>query len=261
MELSVPDRIQVMPVGHEIDRVTMAVEKFKPDQVILITHIENDVKAENCLEEIIERFDEQGVEYDLRQCNIFDLYDSLGAVAEAIYEYQDDDVYVNTATGSKITAIAGMIASMVTGATAYYVRADHYEDFPRGAISFEELPRYPIDHPEVGQIATMEYIRRMEDNANHSPAKGELIQFAEANDLAFMERNVAGKGKYRLLDTHIIDPLVDEEYIETVKDGRNTLIQLTETGRNAVQAYQYLIPDIESFNWDPSQRMIDSTGS
>ena len=257
MELSVPDRIQVMPVGHEVNRVTEAAEKFKPDRVILITHNNNDATADRCLSEIIEEFEKHEVDYVVRDCDIFDLYSSLGEIAGAIYEHQNDDVYVNTATGSKITAIAGMIASMVTDSTAYYVKAD-YESSPPGAVSFEELPRYPIDHPEISQIATMEYIRRMEDYTDESPTKGELIQFAEANDLGFMDRNVSGKGKYRLLDTNIIEPLKDEEYIKTVKDGRNTLIRLTEDGRNAVQAYQYLIPNIEDLKWDPSQRMVNS---
>lgn len=259
MELSVPDRIQIMPVGHEVKRVTRAAEKFKPDKVILITHHDNDKTAEDCLSEIKQHFEENEIEYDNpRQCNIFDLYSSLGEIAEAIYEHQDDDIYVNTATGSKITAIAGMIASMVTEATAYYVHADNYDNFSDGNISFEELPRYPIDHPEIDQIATMEYIRRMEDKADHTPTKGELIQFADANNFSYMNRNVAGKGKYRLLDKHIIKPLDDEGYIETMKEGRSTLITLTDTGRNAVQAYQYLIPDMEDLKWDPSQQIVNA---
>lgn len=260
MELSVPDRIQIMPVGHEVERVTAAAARFKTDKVILITHNENDETADECLAEIKQTFDETGVEYaDPRFCNLFDLYDSLGTIAQAIYEHRDDDVYVNTATGSKITAIAGMIASMVTDSTAYYVRANKYDrETPYDIVSYDELPHYPIDHPETEQIATMEYIKRIEATAGVSPSKGELIQFAEANELGYMDRNVAGKGKYRLLDTHIIDPLLNEGYIDTVKEGRKSLITLTESGRNAVQAYQYLIPGIRSIDWDPSQRTVDT---
>jgi len=259
MVLSVPDRIQIMPVGYEVKRVTEAAEKFKPDKVILITHSENDNLASECLSNIAQEFDNKGVDYEVRDCNLFDLHASLGEIAAAIYEHGEDNVYVNTSTGSKITAIAGMIASMVTGSTPYYVRATNYDGPPSEIESYDELPRYPIDHPEFDQIATMEYIKRMAA-VEHDPSKGELIQFAEANELRYVDQNVAGKGKYRLLDSHVIDPLESEGYIEVIKEGRKSLVTLTESGRNAIQAYRYLIPNLNSLNWDPSQR-IEQTSS
>lgn len=102
--------------------------------------------------------------------------------AREIQRHADDDVFVNIATGSKISAIGGMIARTVTDAVLYYVEpercgekdAQRVKPVSHGVKKIKKLPAYPIDAPEAQLIYAMEYIYR-----NGSVTKKELIEFGE----------------------------------------------------------------------------------
>ena len=64
-----------------------------------------------------------------------------------------------------------------------------------------------------------------------------------------MDRNVGGKGKYRLLDTHLLEPLQQEGYVDIVKEGRTKRVEITDAGRQAIQAFRFLI-DLDDFVWE-----------
>jgi hypothetical protein len=245
----VPDIVHVIPVGYEHARVVQSALEYKADKVVLITHENNDEQGERYWTKVLDELENHNMEIEKRDCNIFDLYSSLGSIAQAIHDYEEESVYVNVATGSKVTAIAGMIASMVTNSTPYYAKAKSYGDGSPGEIDFvTELPHYPIDAPDVGQVAVLEFIQR-HDEKGENPTKGELIHFSEKNGLGFMDRNVKGKGKYRLLDTHILEPLEQDGYVNIVKEGRTKLVEITEAGRNAIQAFRFLI-NLDDFDWE-----------
>lgn len=170
-------------------------------------------------------------------CDIFDLYSSLGMNAKLAATFnEDDNVYVNLASGSKVTAIGGMIACMATGAIPYYVRADSYaggKDKPVAAdvVGVDKLPKYPITPPEHQHISVLKYIIE-----NESVTKRDLIDFGATNDLPFIDHYDDGsvqnprRGQYRRLDTQIIDPLLGHEYIEVEKYSKNRYVSATERG-------------------------------
>ncbi|NLV04097.1 hypothetical protein G3A49_15850 [Haloferax volcanii] len=249
MGLKVPDRIHIAPVGYERDRVVEAAAQFKADYVILISHVDNDSTGDDWLEQVQEGLTNKNIEHTTKFCDIFDLYESLGRIAETIEEYEEEEVYVNISAGSKITAVAGAIASMVTDCTAYYAKAEDYDGEAIGIKDVTEIPHYPIDAPDENQTIVLEFVNRANEKGK-SPTKGELIHFSESNQLGYMDRNVGGKGKYRLLDTHIIDPLLQKGYLKTVKEGRTIRVEITEEGKRANQAFRYLI-DRSKYNWDP----------
>lgn len=239
-DLQVRDRLHIMPVGFEGERAYLAAEMLKADRVILIGHEDN--PDETYLEDIAAELDDRNIPNESDTCNIFNLYGSLGMIAEKISDNLGDDVYVNVATGGKITAIAGMIACMVTGATPYYVQAEDYEPTPpEGIKQITELPRYPIDAPEEQHIEILQYIneRTVDDDP---PTKGNLISFGEATGLPFIAGSeVEEKSKYRILDNQIIDPLVENDYITVEESGRERIVRLTDDGENTLEAFNYMV--------------------
>lgn len=247
MGLDVPNRVHIMPVGYERDRVTMAAQQYKADQIVLLTHEENDAGAQEHLVAVKDELESLGIPFEVVETDLFDLYSSLGEIATLITGFENDDVYVNVSTGSKITAIAGMIASMVTGATAYYIKAKDYDEWPRGIEKTTQLPHYPIDPPEEEQVAVLTLLQRMEVR-DKEVTKGDVIHFAQHNALPFISESSDGKGNYRLLDTHILDPLQERGYITERKQGRNKIIELTEDGKGAVTAFECLI-ESEGYEW------------
>jgi predicted transcriptional regulator len=188
---------------------------------------------------------------ETEECAIFEMYPAIGKIGECITAHQpDDDVYVNLATGSKITAIAGMIASMTVGATPYYVKANNYGDPdeeppPETPVASDagdamQLPQYHIDAPSSEAVAIMDYLAQSASDVN----KQELIQFALDADLSFMQSHANSKAQaqYRALET-VLEPLLERGYIEIEAEGRNTLVSLTDHGKNTYRAFRYQLEE------------------
>lgn len=241
MGLNVPDRIHIMPVGYEEDRIYKTAKKLNADEVVLLQNFNDSEEGKEHFSEAKQGLEDRGYSPRVEMCDIFELYSSLGAIASLIDEYEEDEVYVNISTGSKVTAIAGMIAAMTNGATAYYVKAERYRegDVPRGIANIEQLPRYPIDAPDLQELAILSYLN---ETANKRVTKGDLIEFAEQEQLPFIaNRDITKKGKYGLLDTHIIEPLQNDGYLTVSKDGRNRIISVTQAGKDLLQAFGFMV--------------------
>jgi len=123
--MDVAERVHLIPVGYENDRIVLPAVRLRADRVVLLRY-EDETDHPSYVETVRERFVEEGIDHETVPCNIFDFYDSIGTVAELSTRFADHEVYVNLASGSKVTAIGGMIACMTSGATPYYVRAKRY---------------------------------------------------------------------------------------------------------------------------------------
>jgi hypothetical protein len=246
MPYQVPDRVHIMPVGFEEDRIFKTAEVLKADQVVLVVN-RNDSEEERAHRDVAEaKLRELGYEPEIVDCDIFNLYESLGAIARVISRYEDEDVHVNVSTGSKVTAIAGMIAAMMSRANAYYVRAEEYknEDVPRGIKDIFELPRYPIEKPDLQHILILKYLN---ENSHQKLTKSDLIDFSELQEFQFISnKDVSRKAKYRLLDNHIIEPLLNDGYITISEEGRNRIVDISDEGANLIEAFGFMIEESKS---------------
>ena len=244
--ITVPDRVHIIPLGYEKDRILEPVQDLKADKVILLIHRDDEDLWSR--KEVKGELQESPIKVEERDCDIFDMYGTIGTIADIIDNHSADDVYVNLATGSKVTAIGGMIACMLTEATPYYVRAEKYgpenEEGPpsnpvsRGVKGIDNLPSFHIDEPPAEQIRALEFI----SNAG-AVRKSQLIEFGEENQLPFLrDHSTANRtGKYRLLDSHIINPLTERGEISVEQVGRRSEVEITEAGENTLRAFDYLL--------------------
>lgn len=242
--MDVKDRVHIAPLGFERDRVVKPAINLKADIVYLLEHDEPKSAKPNYHEDVKADLRGAGVDVKPRICDIFDLYAMLGTVAMITAENQNDDVYVNVSSGSKISAIGAMIACMATDATAYYVHpADYASDDLNDPVSYgveavSELPTYPIEPPKAEQVAVLDHL-----DEQGEVTKKQLIEFGEEQGLPFLtDRSTSGnQAKYRLLETHIIDPLEEDGYIQVRQVGRQKRVSLTPAGENARRAFEYLL--------------------
>ncbi|WP_224333132.1 DUF6293 family protein [Haloprofundus halobius] len=253
----VPLRVQVVPLGFEYARFRDPVLRWRADKVVAIEHA--DAADIDYLDAFLAELEgNDRIDLELRTCDIFDLYDALGSIAEAIDDHADDEVFVNLSGGSKITAIAGMIACMATGATPFYAKPDYGPDgreVPKDPLhatveSVFALPTYPIDAPSPTLVAFLLYVDAETDETtdpggrSRGPNKRDLIDFARERDFDFVATSAATteKAYYRLLDSRVLDPLLARGYVETERIGRRTRVTLTNDGENALRAFQHLVP-------------------
>lgn len=264
--LVVKDRVHIVPLGYEFDRVVTPLVELRADTVVFLRHNRDEDQGPPYHDWIYEFLETRNIETQDVRCNIFELYGALGTVAEQIRKHRDADVYVNLASGSKVTAIGGMLACMVEKATPYYVRADVYgedvvdalaeddrfsdivdpgaleESHPVAHVAQEpvEMPAYPVDHPSQQDVAILQYL----DQAG-SAEKGELIEFAKRESLPFLDGLDTGEsqGEYRRLESRVLRSLREDEYVDVTQQGRKKIVSLTPRGQQTLEAFRYMLPD------------------
>ena len=253
----VPRRVQIVPLGFEYARLKAPILEWRADVVVAVDYSESDA-AIPYVERLLSELDaNERIELEVLSCDIFDLYDTLGTLTGAVARYPDDEVYVNLSAGSKITAIAGMIACMATDAHPIYARPDYGPDaagVPSEPLHDEvaetfELPRYPVERPSDELLRVLAYVDAETSETQRGRYRGvskkALIEFAREEGFAFVAASQASteKGYYRLLDAHVVAPALEKGYVTVEKVGRKKFVSLTPDGENTLRAFRHLAAD------------------
>jgi len=245
MAMEVTDRVHVVALGWEVARIVEPLYELKADKVVvilpeneaLIAEFEDEMLADL---EAIER-----IELETRTASLYDLDSALQVFTQAVKDHEDDDVYINVSTGSKIAGIAGMMATQTSEATPFYVRptlggsddvAIETPDEPliSGAGGISELPVFELQGPSSEQLQILGFL-----HGKDGVRKKELIRYAENQALPFIANteSKSDEGRYRLLESHIINPLTESEYISVEKVGREKQVFLEDRGVDALAAF------------------------
>jgi hypothetical protein len=242
-ELRSVTEIHVAPLGYEYDRIKAPVLEYDADTLYLLRDPGRG-RAEYH-DRLASELTDAGVAVRSRRIDLGDMYDVLGEVTTIADGHADDIVRVNVSSGPKLSTVGAALACMVTAAIGYHVhpesRSHPIETSPRteGMAMAEQLPTYPIETPTTDQLRILEYIDSTLET--YTPKKSDLIEFAEEQELAFITRSEPAndKAKFALLNNRIIDPLVEDGYIDIETVGRTKQVTLTETGRNALRAFRH----------------------
>lgn len=242
--MDVVERVHIAPLYREHDRVVEPAIEGRADRVHLLEHDRPDRVKPEYYEDVRQELTESGIDLERHELDLYDVYDVLARVTTIVHRHADDDVRVNVATGNEMTAVGTTIACMATGATAYFVHPEEYtadeQPFGRGVRDVQRLPTYPIDGPSEEQVAVLGYLEE-----NRKVNKKELIEFGEHDELPFIENSRAStdKSKFRVLDSKILDPLLDDGYVEIEPVGRQKRIHLTEAGENVLHGFRHLLEE------------------
>jgi hypothetical protein len=243
--MEVTDRVHVVALGWEVARIVEPLYDLKADKVVLIlpesealiAGFETEMHAE------LEAMDR--IEVETRTANLYDLDSALQVFTQAVKDHESDDVYINVSTGSKLAAIAGMMATQTSEAAPFYVRPtlsdpdDETLETPDeplipGAGATTELPVFELQGPTSEQLQILGFL-----HGKDGVTKKELIQYAEAQELPFIAttESKSKEGRYRLLESHVINPLTENEYISVEKIGREKQVFLEDRGVDALAAF------------------------
>ncbi len=254
-------RVHIAPVGFEIDRVTEPLKRMEADKVYLFAEkTENAEKLEHYISEIKKELSREGskkIEIEQRGWNLseIELYATLREYRKIIDEESGNDIFINVSTGSKIHAIAGMIASMIfkdgnKTIMPYYVIPESYADNPanneqytKGCKEIRTLPNYRIEKPPdeiMDVLAIIDKIEGNKDGENKRKPVTKKILIEELEKEGIVLTTISDKdsksdaGKYNALQRKYIKPLTDWGYIKLDSRSKRSRIEVTEEGRNAL---------------------------
>jgi len=237
-------RVHLAPVGFEIDRIVLSAIKRKADRVWLLVH-ENrsEDKAGPFIEKITKMLKKQNIEVVIAYHDRLSLFKIIKSIKEIIEKEKGNSVYVNLASGSKIQAIAGMMACMMfnkeKNVFPFYVEAKEYLGFKGQQISSGikeplDIPSYEIQTPEKKLIAALKIIQERGGKLT----KKEMAEIADTQKIITInaEKDNYTQARFASLDKNIIHPLLEHwKFIEVEKIGRNHWIKMTEEGKNAAE--------------------------
>jgi hypothetical protein len=246
-------RVHIAPVGFEVDRIILPAIRKKADRVWLITDKPNpqEDKGSSYAKSIARKLKESNIDCQQASADRIDLFDILRALRTIIMHEKGNHVLVNVSVGSKIQAIASMMACMMFKDIAtikpYYVVPEKYNTIlleekrnqeTEGMKDIITLPEYKIEIPNEKLIECMYVI---------SQHKYNKITKRELKDLA-LTKNLIQVGKkdsqdreersdqaaYMALNKNLIEPLMDWKFISVEKIGSRHIVSLTDEGLNAL---------------------------
>ena len=237
-------RVHIAPLGFEIDRIVIPLKETKADKLWLLIHEKTaEDKSGPYLEKIKKECKKLGVKLEISYVDRLSIFKVIKAVKEIILQEKNNYIYVNVASGSKIQAIACMMACMILkgckNIQPFYAEPERYAAFEGKQQSYGikdtmPLPIYEIQTPKQ---KLLEALRIVNEHKNQKLTKKEMAEIAEERGIITIESKLNhSQARFASLDKNIIEPLEKEwGFIEIEKIGRNRWIKITEEGKNAAE--------------------------
>ena len=236
-------RVHIAPVGFEVDRIVLPASNMRADRVWLIIHSDSIDDGGTPFSKLIsERLEKDQIEFKMEYADRTDLFDTLRVLRRIILKEKNNAILVNVSVGSKIQAIASMMACMMfkdeVDILPYYAVPEKYVNIPReqetaGLKKVLKLPEYKIETPPNHLIHCLKIIHERSDNRI---ANKDLRDQALARDLIHVERDKNyDQSAYMALKTNLIEPLLKWKFVRVEKIGRRHDLVLTEDGLNALK--------------------------
>ena len=241
-------RVHIVPVGFDDTRVSESLIKGKADRVYFIRFKDDkEGKHKKYFEFIKNELNSKlpGCEKIEKFGNLWDLYECIKLIREIIFEEKKlgNHIYVNVSSGSKSTAIAGMLACMSWQATPYYVRLNYskakasksLQKLPVAGI--DDLPRYNIIKPNSEHLVVLNLLKM------GKKTKAELIDaldgkiIKQKGPLKENSNDLSIHAKHGQLRT-ILEPMEKNYgYIQIDKHGRKSDVTITPQGRRTLEIF------------------------
>jgi len=236
-------RVHVAPVGFEVDRIVLPAINMKADRMWLIVHAGAD-KGDKFVKAIQSKLKDARIECLKASADRIDLFDILRALRTIILKEKQNSILVNVSVGSKIQAIASMMACMMFKDLAmikpYYAVPERYnssqedKEETEGLKDIIGLPEYKIEIPSDKLIRCLALV---DERVGGKITKRELKDLAIENNLIHVDdkKISSDQAAYMALNKNLVEPLLDWNFITESKVGSHHIISLTEDGRHALK--------------------------
>ena len=241
-------RVHIVPIGFDSTRVVESLIQKKADKVYFLrfTGDENESPYYDfIMKELQQKF--HAIEIDEKFIDIWNLFECIEAFRKIILSERENgnNVFVNVSTGSKITAIAGMLSCMLWDANPYYAHIKYplqkNQKIHKSSIKrFDDLPAYAINKPKKTQL----HILNILENNNNSIRKSDLINKLTDIEIIKQKENPGIElkihAKYSQLHA-LLNPMEkDWNFINIEHVGKRSQITTTEKGKQALKIFGFI---------------------
>lgn len=242
-------RVHIAPVGFEFKRVTEPLVRRQADKVYLVAYGQDD-KAQRYMAMIKKELKENYSHIIVKEVyiDIWDLYECIQKFKDIIADEAGNHIYINVSTGTKITAIAGMLSCMLYKAEPYYAKV-YFPDQPQTTIPSEQvddpetLPVYDINKPDPTFVVVLDLLEKSGGKMRKSKIIEKLEEKGIIRQKDETKVDFTKTAKHSQLRA-ILDPMeYDWNYITVDAKGRRSEVSITEQGRNARKIFCFPTKD------------------
>jgi hypothetical protein len=234
-------RVHISPVGFDPpDRVTAPLLDQRADRVYLVSKSKDDQASDKIkqIHKTLEKYPH--IEVHDVYVDIWDLFSCLEKFREIFGIEKENHIHFNVSTGSKIIAIASMIACMLWKGTPYYAKLNYEEGTAslssdkRKVTETEFLPVYQITMPSPESLQVLSIIHQAGGMISKKGLIEELQSLRVIPTYAPSQPRSAPHSRLRA----ILDPIETHwQFIEVKSRGRLSKVSLTDQGRSALKIF------------------------
>ena len=235
-------RIHIAPVGFEVTRVTKPLIEMHADEVRLVRHENDSVAASRFIDGIKKELREgyRHIRVTEVRVDIWNIYSCLGEFRRIIQE-GDNHVYINVSTGTKITAMAGMLACMIWGAEPYYARisypAREVRMHTEHVMESDTFPVYGIKRPRTEYMRILGRLESHGGKARKSALIEGLVEDGMIRTRGMDGADLGSSAKHSQLRA-LLDPMEAEWGLVSVEArGSRSEVSVTEQGKEALKIF------------------------
>ncbi len=257
----VEEYVHIIPLGYEVDRAVIPFQQFRAHRVYLLTIMDGPKYSTPELQEknraqrhfenrVKEALESQGIKVIPLRVDMFDILEVMHHVSRIIIAEKErgNRVYVNMAAAGRLTSVGATLAAMAHGVRIYYVRADAYSSDPT------EIQEHGLSICREAKITSLENFQfQLPDELStrilvqacaaggHGLSADDILSGFVSDKVPGFEQDFRSMGHYdkrrvqsnylMKLNKGYLTKLEQAGYITKNKVGRNSVIQVTDSGR------------------------------
>lgn len=246
----VPRRVHVAPVGFEVDRIVEPVLKMEGEAVVLLAQLPERDRGRRFLETVQAKLRRRGVKVEVVRRDINDLYALTRAFAQVFRSHSHDSISLNVSSGSKIAAIAAVLATMLVrnegiDVTLYYAVPHEYtapltKPLSRGCDEVIPLPHLSMQVPSPEMREALQILRtgaRSKFELAVELAKRDCLDRSRLSPEDKPKDEAARVSLQTAVDLRVVRKLEELKYAQVRRRGRQAIVALTPLGLAAAEFF------------------------
>lgn len=218
----------------------------RADKIFFIRHEKGAIRGhDKFFNSITREIKKVSIKYDEIETDIWDLFQCIEIFREIIQDEikKENRVYINVSTGTKVTAMAGILACMMWDQTPYYVKLKNptkksIKIIPKIAVKESEiLPTFDIRKPDY---KTMKVLEKIVSYRDEMLRKWQLTEYLENEGIiksSNSDNTLTENAKLGQLQNILLPMEKEWGFVETEHRGSKSQVKITKKGKQALKIF------------------------
>ncbi len=264
MELSGLQKVHIIPVGYEYERIIEPLKNISADKVYLVIGNKDFRGNAKYFYDKNRKEIEKKITRNIETvpCDIWNLTELLNKICTLIFNEKSKNniVLINVSSGNKLFSVAATIAGMMYGAHLYYAKTKDQsqyqpikkekkgpEPFTKGPYVLEKIPHFTITSPKDDLIKALSIVEKKPRIKQYDFIVG-LEKLGVLSNIYENETHISRRRKkqitkniYGTFKRNIMIPLIEKKWIDVDGSGKKMRISISNEGKSTLRVFETIV--------------------